>query len=127
MIRVVIWVALGVFVIAMTAACLSYPGGSWTLPSAEGFSLLRNFWCDLLRARAINGGDNAAGKQLAIVAFAALGLALWPFWWIAAAPLERRRGRLVWRLGGTSAAALLAMALQAAERRSAEGIVSPSR
>jgi hypothetical protein len=114
--RVAVWVALGAFVIAMTAACLYYPGGSWTLPNAEGFSLLRNFWCDLLRARAINGGDNALGKQLAITAFAALGLGLWPFWWVAAAPLQRSRGRLVWRVGALSAAALLAMALLPSDR-----------
>jgi hypothetical protein len=115
-VRVAIWIALGIFLVAMTASCLSYPGGSWTLPGADGFSLLRNFWCDLLRARAINGGDNAVGKQLAIIAFAALGLGLWPFWWVAAAPLEPRRARLVWRLGATSAAALLAMALLPSDR-----------
>jgi hypothetical protein len=115
-VRIAIWLALAVFLVAMTAACVSYPGGSWTVPSAEGFSLLRNFWCDLLRARAINGGDNGVGKQLAIVAFSALGLGLWPFWWVAAAPLERGRGRLVWRLGATSAAALLAMAMLPSDR-----------
>jgi hypothetical protein len=115
-VSVAIWVALGVFSIAMTAACLLYPGGSWTLPSADGFSPLRNFWCDLLRARAINGGDNALGKQLALLAFAALGLGLWPFWWVAAAPLEPPRRRLVWRAGATSAAALMAMALLPSDR-----------
>jgi hypothetical protein len=115
-IRIAIWIALGVFLVAMTAACLFYPGGSWTMPSARGFSLLRNFWCDLLRARAINGGDNVVGKQLASVAFAALGLGLWPFWWVAGTLLEQRRGRLVWRLGATSAAALLAMALLPSDR-----------
>lgn len=124
-VRGALWIALGVFVVAMTAACWSYPGGSWTLPGAQGFSLLRNFWCDLLRARAINGGDNAVGKQLASVAFSALGLGLWPFWWIAAASLERRRGRLVWRLGATSAASLLAMAMLPSDRFPlAHGIVA---
>jgi len=113
---VAIWIAVAAFLLAMTAACLCYPGGSWTVPDADGFSLLRNFWCDLLRERAINGGDNALGKRLAIVAFAALGLGLWPFWWVAAAPLGRRHGRLVWRAGATSAAALVAMASLPSDR-----------
>ena len=113
------------FVVAVTAACACYPGGSWTLPSAQGFSLARNFWCDLLRSRAINGADNALGKQLGSVAFAALGSGLWPFWWVAATLLSRRRGQLVWRLGAASSAALIAMVLLPSDRHPiAHGVVA---
>jgi len=65
--------ALAVFVVAMAVAIGLYPGGSWTRPSARGFSLVRNFWCDLLRSQAIDGADNAAAKLWASVGFGALG------------------------------------------------------
>lgn len=99
------------FVVAMALAAALYPGGSWTSRDAEGFSLARNFWCDLLRSRAINGADNGAGKLLASVAFTALGVGLWPFWWLAAAVLPGERRAAVARMGMLSAASLAAMAL----------------
>ncbi|HWO10932.1 MAG TPA: hypothetical protein VNN80_15665 [Polyangiaceae bacterium] len=108
---------LALFVIVIAAACWCYPGGSWTSPNADGFSLLRNFWCDLLRSHAINGGDNALGKLLASAGFAALGLGLYPFWWVAAALLGRGRGAWVWGLGTASGFALLAMALLPSDRQ----------
>jgi hypothetical protein len=102
-------VALAVFVAAMAVAIASYPGGSWTQANASGFSLARNFWCDLLRSQAINGADNAAAKLWASIAFGALGFALWPYWWVAASVLPARARQLVTRLGTTSAACLAAM------------------
>lgn len=118
-------VALAVFVVAMAAAIAVYPGGSWTLPDASGFSLARNFWCDLLRSQAINGADNAAAKLWASVAFAALGVALWPYWWVAGSLLEGRAGRLVTRLGISSAACLVAMTLLPSDRfRIVHGVVA---
>jgi len=101
--------ALLVFALAMTAAAALYPGGSWTEPEANGFSVARNFWCDLLRSRAINGADNTLGKRLASLAFASLGLGLWPYWWVAGAVFEGRRRNVVLGLGGASAAALTAL------------------
>lgn len=103
--------ALLTFVVAMTLAVAVYPGGSWTERGGEGFSLVRNFWCDLLRSRAINGADNAAAKVLASVAFAALGVGLWPYWWLAARVLPGARRAAVVRMGMLSAASLGAMAL----------------
>jgi hypothetical protein len=102
-------VALAVFVAAMAVAIASYPGGSWTQANASGFSLARNFWCDLLRSQAINGADNAAAKLWASIAFGALGFALWPYWWVAASVLPGRARRSVTGLGTTSAACLAAM------------------
>src|SRR5690606_26359945 len=95
---------LGLFIAAMAVAAAAYPGGSWTLPSASGFSLARNFWCDLLRSQAINGADNAVAKLWATVGFGALGLALWPYWWLASSLLSGRARRLVAGLGVASAA-----------------------
>lgn len=105
------WVALLTFVVAMALAAAVYPGGSWTARETEGFSLLRNFWCDLLRSRSINGSDNGAGKVLASVAFTALGVGLWPYWWLAASVLPGVRRAAVARMGMLSAASLAAMAL----------------
>jgi hypothetical protein len=109
-------VALGVFVAAMISAIAAYPGGSWTMPTASGFSLARNFWCDLLRSQAINGADNASSKLLASLAFAALGVGLWPYWWVAASLLDGVRRRRVSRLGTASAAGLFMMAFLPSDR-----------
>jgi hypothetical protein len=114
-----LWVtcaALAVFVVSMAAAAAAYPGGSWTLREASGFSFARNFWCDLLRSQAINGEDNGLGKRLASIAFAALGLGLWPYWWVAGAVFEGRRRRVVIGLGVASAAALAAMTVLPSDR-----------
>jgi hypothetical protein len=109
-------VALGIFVVAMLAAMLRYPGGSWTAPQASGFSLVRNFWCDLLRSQAINGADNGSSKLLASLAFGALGVGLWPYWWVAASVLPGPRARFVSRLGTISAACVAAMTLLPSDR-----------
>lgn len=101
--------ALACFVVSMLAAAALYPGGSWTDREANGFSLLRNFWCDLLRAQAINGADNRWGKLCASIGFGALGIGLWPYWWLAATPLGGRQRRVA-LCGIFSAACLAAMA-----------------
>jgi hypothetical protein len=108
--------ALLVCCTALAAACWLYPGGSWTELDAHGFSLLRNFWCDLLRSHAINGRDNFWSKQLASLGFAALGLGLWPYWAVAASLLDAgRRGR-VRLLGFVSAGCLWLTALLPSDR-----------
>jgi hypothetical protein len=109
-------IALALFLVAMGVAIGRYPGGSWTVPTDRGFSLVRNFWCDLLRSQAINGADNASSKLLASLAFAALGAGLWPYWWVAASTLEGAGRRRVSRLGTASAASLAAMAVLPSDR-----------
>ncbi len=117
--------ALGLFILALLAAMVSYPGGSWTVPGARGFSLARNFWCDLLRSQAINGADNGTSKLFASLAFAALGVGLWPYWWVAACLLPGSRRRLVSRLGTASAACLAGMTLLPSDRFAiAHGVVA---
>jgi hypothetical protein len=108
--------AIGAFVAGMMLAIASYPGGSWTAPSSTGFSIVRNFWCDLLRSQAINGADNATSKWIASLAFGALGVGLWPYWWVAGAVLEGPGGRRVARLGTASAASLFSMAFLPSDR-----------
>jgi hypothetical protein len=109
-------IAIVTFVVAMTAAAIVYPGGSWTDRGARGFSLLRNFWSDLLRSEAINGADNTLGKWLSSVAFTALGLGLWPYWVVAASLLPSKRRRWVIALGWISAASLAAMVALPSDR-----------
>lgn len=99
----------------MTAAALAYPGGSWTDANAEHFSLIRNFWCDLLRSQALGGADNSLSKWFASLAFSALGLGLWPYW-VVAASLTRARPSLLLGLGWASAASLGAMVLLPSDR-----------
>jgi hypothetical protein len=109
---------------SMLLAAAVYPGGSWTDREATGFSLLRNFWCDLLRAQAINGADNTWGKLFASIGFAALGIGLWPYWWLAAAPLGGRQRRVA-LCGIFSAACLAAMAyLPSDEQPVLHGVVA---
>jgi hypothetical protein len=118
-------IALGVFIAAMAVSIASYPGGSWTQPHASGFSLTRNFWCDLLRSQSIDGADNATAKLWASIAFGALGLALWPYWWVAASLLSRGARLLVTRLGITSATCLAAMTIFPSDRyRVVHGVVA---
>jgi hypothetical protein len=105
------WAALALFALAISSAAWLYPGGSWTEPGSDGFSPLRNFWCDLVRTQAINGADNSASRRVSCVAFAALAFGLWWFWPIAGALLPPARGALVSALGRVSTLALLGMAL----------------
>jgi hypothetical protein len=118
-------VALGVFVAAMALAIAAYPGGSWTAPHDPGFSLSRNFWCDLLRSRAIGGLENATSKSWASLAFAALGAGTLPYWYAAASLFERRQRRLLTALGALSAAGLGSMAVLPSDRYPvAHGVVA---
>lgn len=108
--------ALSICSAALAAASWMYPGGSWTELDAHGFSLLRNFWCDLLRSHAINGRDNFWSKQLASLGFAALGLGLWPYWAVAASLLQAGRRSRVRLMGFVSAGCLLLTALLPSDR-----------
>jgi len=104
--------ALAVFVLVLAAAAALYPGGSWSDRGSQGFSLGRNFWCDLLRSQAINGADNAASRRLSALAFVALAAALWCYWRPASAfgSSGAQDRRVLW-LGRTSTLALLLMSL----------------
>jgi hypothetical protein len=105
------WFGLGAFSLAIASAIAVYPGGSWSERQSSGFSLLRNFWCDLVRSSAINGEPNGASRALASLAFAALAFALWQFWGVASWLLEPARRERVRRLGRISTLGLVGMSI----------------
>jgi hypothetical protein len=107
---------LGVFGLALAVACGLYAGGNWSDLQAQGFSLEHNFWCDLIRVRAINGADNLWSRRWSSIAFAALGLALFCFWRPAGSLLLASRGRRILLLGRTSTLGLYGMALFPSDR-----------
>lgn len=71
------------FVCMYIAATLMYPGGSQADKSAEGFSWLHNYWCNLLNDNAINGKPNTA-QPIAMGAMLVLALTITAFWYVFA-------------------------------------------
>jgi len=71
---------IGAFVLLYVAAAWLYPGGSQADKTANGFSWLQNYWCDLLDGTAKNGTTNG-GRSVAIVAWFTLCLSLALFWY----------------------------------------------
>ncbi len=67
------------FVILYMTATFFYPGGSQVDKNAIGFSLVNNYWCNLLNETAINGVYNPA-KPIAVVGLTVLCLTLAFFW-----------------------------------------------
>ncbi|MBK7427508.1 MAG: hypothetical protein IPI60_11015 [Saprospiraceae bacterium] len=67
------------FVILYITAIFFYPGGSQVDKNAIGFSLVNNYWCNLLNDVAINGEINPA-KPIAMAGLAVLCLTLALFW-----------------------------------------------
>jgi len=72
-------IGIGVFVICYVLATLNYPGGNWSSPDHESFSIWHNYLCDLLDSQAINGEENSA-RPYAISALLALCLGLFTLW-----------------------------------------------
>jgi hypothetical protein len=93
-----------------------YAGGNWSDLQAQGFSLAHNFWCDLIRVRAINGADNLWSRRCSSIAFAALGLSLFCFWRPAGSLLPASCGPRVLLLGRLSTLGLYGMALFPSDR-----------
>ena len=67
------------FVLYITAA-LMYSGGSQVDKTAKGFSLMHNYWCDLLADKAQNDEPNTA-QPIAISAMILLCASLLVFWY----------------------------------------------
>jgi hypothetical protein len=68
-----------VFVILYITATFFYPGGSQIDKNSIGFSLINNYWCNLLNDTAINGSLNPA-KPIALAGLIVLCLTLAIFW-----------------------------------------------
>lgn len=80
------------FVLLYVLAALLYPGGTRSDPARNGFSIVDNYWCDLLDATTYGGRANPA-RPMAIVATAILCAGLGTLWWAAPvlfAPGSRR-------------------------------------
>lgn len=108
--------ALGVFCASMLAGAMVYPGGSWLRPQSVGFSPTENFWCDLMRQPAHNGAPNPWAPWLGTLAFAALGVALIPFWLEVSRLLAARRASFVRVAGVVSAVCTALVALLPSDR-----------
>ena len=67
------------FIILYIIAAFRYPGGSAIDKTAAGFSLINNYWCNLLDERSINGEFNT-GRLFAVAAMIVLCVALSIFW-----------------------------------------------
>jgi hypothetical protein len=82
-------------------AAASYPGGTWFDRRASGHSLLRNFLCDLMQTRALNGQEAEAGSLAARGGMAVMMVAIGAFFALIAglAPPGSRAGRVTWRAG----------------------------
>lgn len=72
-------IGMALFVILYVIAANMYPGGSWNMPGASGFSFWNNYLCDLLDHYAINGQLND-GRYVARAALGFLCGALLVLW-----------------------------------------------
>lgn len=91
-------------ILYIIAACL-YPGGSQFDKNSVGFSIVHNYWCNLLSATAIDGRPNT-GRTAALIAMFVLCASLAFFWLLF--PVCMRLGkthRLVIQAGGALAMA----------------------
>jgi len=89
-----------VFVILYIIAACLYPGGSQFDEHSVGFSIVHNYWCNLLNETAINGRPNG-GRTTALIALFVLCASL-AFFWLQF-PVYMRIGRvhrLVIQAGG---------------------------
>lgn len=61
-------------------AAAKYPGGTKHDPTSFGFSVLENYWCDLLMEIAYNGEENP-GRKIALFGLCILSFGLSIFWY----------------------------------------------
>lgn len=73
-----VFIGCGLFVLLTIAAMLAYPGGTFTGETIVGYDFFRNFFSDLGRVTAPNGGSNTVSLILFFTALtlAGIGLAL---------------------------------------------------
>lgn len=109
--------ALVAFALGLGTACALYSGGNWSDVHATGFSFTHNFWCDLVRLRAIDGADNAWSRRCSSLALVALGFASFWFWAPAGSFVPLRLRRFVVLLGRLSTLGLYGVALFPSDRQ----------
>lgn len=79
-----------VFLVLYVVAASQYGGGSAYDPNAQGFSIVHNYWCDLLAERDYNGAPNP-GYRIAFGALVELVLSLCAFWYLAPRLYDQRK------------------------------------
>ncbi len=97
--------AVALFVGLYLLAAALYPGGTRAEPDRIGFSVLHNYWCDVLDVVTYGGRPNPAAP-VALGATVLLALGLSALWWTVPAlyPAARVRAWLVRAAGLASAA-----------------------
>ena len=101
--------AIGVliFICLYFVAANLYDGGNAVNPTEPGFSLTRNYWCNLLNENCLNGQPNR-GRSFALAGMLVLALTMSGFWWINAKhlPLTPKQSKgMLW--SGIPAAAVM--------------------
>lgn len=94
-------IGAGCFLACYAVAIALYPGGTWYDVNAEGHSFTKNFLCDLMQARALNGVEAPVGSLLARVGIVAMLVSLAAFYAQIArfeSPVQKA-GRLARRAG----------------------------
>lgn len=69
-----------IFIACYAAAMALYPGGTWWNRRTVGHSFTRNFLCDLMQSRALNGEPTPTGSLLARLGMFAMLVALVAFY-----------------------------------------------
>jgi hypothetical protein len=77
-------------------------------PTEPGFSLTRNYWCNLLNETCLNGQPNQ-GRPYALAGMLFLALTMSGFWWINAKylPLSRKQSSIMLWSGIPAAAVMI--------------------
>ena len=68
------------FIACFAAAIAYYPGGTWFDSNAAGHSFAKNFLCDLMQTRALNGQDASSGARIASIGMIAMLAAIAAFY-----------------------------------------------
>jgi hypothetical protein len=93
--RWVSWIpafSVGVFTGLYGLSAWFYPGGTKDDPSRVGFSLVYNYWCDLLDATTY-GGRPSPSRPIALAGMIVLCAGLSVLWWTVPALFRDARGR----------------------------------
>jgi hypothetical protein len=95
------------FVVLYVVAAALYPGGTRADPGRAGFSVVHNYWCDLLDETTYGGRHNPA-RPVALVATIVLCAGLSALWWRVATVFRAARGRaVVIRLAGVASGSII--------------------
>jgi len=112
-------VGLSATAVLMAAAGAFYPGGTWAEQARVGHAFWENFWCDLLRERALNGHPNPVASELALLGMVAFGATTLLHWLVLARRLAASWARWVLATGILSSLAVVLLALTPSDRFSA--------